>query len=694
MNRKHISLEMKFLAFFILLAVALFVTVGFLFLKSTQPVINASKETQLLTLSQETANKIERFLFERYGDIQVMAQSPILKSQDTNLNMKIEYLETVRKAYKTYDYILIADQEGNTKIVSGNGYQDDKYREWLQTAKKSKIYISDFIYNEEEKSYKVYFAAPIIDDAGNISSIVVERMNFKSIAEIINNVKPGEKAVAYLLDSEPIGKLAGKAQGILYSSKENQGDIYAYSKIKGYETWSKNWYLVISEPKSEAFQVSDSLRRYTILVILISISISFILATIMSRIITMPIKKLVKETQNIAAGDINRILDIKSSDEIGSLAQSFNMILTNLKFMMQQVLEISGEAASLAEIRQYTEKFFNEIPTGIITIDSKGKITAFNSTAVDLSGIIEQQIIDKNIYEIEKNSFTPIFKLMIDGLDKEAIYIKQLMHIDNNALGELPIMVNTSLQKDNNGNVLGVVAVIRSVKEIKEFEESIIRANNLASLGALSAGMAHEIRNPLTSVKGYAQYIKSELGENHQLLPDINIIINEVDRLNNIIDRFLTFARPRRPELVKEDANEIITNVIKLLDKDIKNANITVDVKLQKLPEIPIDMEQIEQVAINMIVNSIQAMQSGGNLEIATRYEEKQEYIEILIKDTGEGINSKDIENIFEPFFTTKNKGTGLGLAICLRIIENHKGFIEVSSTPGVGTSFVIKLPV
>ena len=168
----------------------------------------------------------------------------------------------------------------------------------------------------------------------------------------------------------------------------------------------------------------------------------------------------------------------------------------------------------------------------------------------------------------------------------------------------------------------------------------------------------------------------------------------EVDRLNGIIDRFLSFARPRELNLELFNINKVLKAVLKLIEKEILQSNISVQTKFGQLPEMYLDYDQMEQVILNIIINAIDSMPNGGTLKIFSTFYENSGIIEIGICDTGEGILSESFDKIFEPFFTTKDKGTGLGLAICSRIVENHNGIIEVSSTPQIGTKFIIKLPI
>lgn len=703
---KQHSIQTKLVVFFFILTIALFLSVGFLFFGNTQAVIVNAKETELVTLSEETSNKIERFIFERYADIEVMSKLPILQDIETADGVEFDYLESVRKAYKTYDSIFVIDTAGKISVSSGAIDKTQDYSGLLYKAKQDGVIESGFILFQDSQKYGVYFAAPITGNKGDVIGAVVERMNLDAIEAIVKNVHPGRDGYAYLMDSSGkriffpdqsnnavIIDTKGQKAGVTYFKRGEQRHLAAFCEVKGYGASENQWYLVVEEPVTEAFEVMNQLRNYTILVVLASICILFILSIIMSQAITGPIKRLVEETQNAAESNLRQNIEINSKDELGTLARSFNIMQSNLRSMMQQVLEKSGEAASLEEIRQYADKIFENVPSAILTIDNTGKITSFNSVAAKLAGLQQDDVLGGSIDKQLPDGIRPIVKLLQDSMEREFVYIKHIIDIVNVSGSVIPILIDTSIQKDSMGNTIGAIGVFRGVKEIQQFEESITRARNLASLGELSAGMAHEIRNPLTSIKGYAQYVKSELTDRPELIADISTIISEVDRLNGIIDRFLIFARPNHPELQAEDINSLLKRILEVYKRELPGS-ISLITDFDALPLVPIDSDQMEQVILNILLNAVQAMPEGGELRVKTRYLKQFELAEITIADTGQGISPQNYDRIFEPFFTTKNKGTGLGLAICSRIVENHKGFIEVNSVPGVKTEFVISLPV
>ncbi len=213
-------------------------------------------------------------------------------------------------------------------------------------------------------------------------------------------------------------------------------------------------------------------------------------------------------------------------------------------------------------------------------------------------------------------------------------------------------------------------------------------------LEEMATGLAHEIRNPLSSIKGAAQYLKSEAGsaQNHKLL---GIIVEETDRLNSVVSQFLNYASPYSMNAEVQGINRIVDKVISL----IKAAGLPENIVIEKnpapdLPDVKVDGEQMIQVVLNIALNGVEAMPEGGILSFATaRIEDGgDKALEIAIRDTGCGISKDELRNIFKPFFTTKKKGAGLGLSVCQRIIKNHGGRIDVESTPGSGTVFFIRI--
>jgi hypothetical protein len=212
MNFKSTSIKIKLIMFFSGVSIVLFTTVGLLFFESNKSVVMNSKQKEFRTLSEETANKIERFLSERYGDIEVMCNSSILSRSDVAKEIKLEYINSVRDAYKTYEYILTTDNYGNIEIISGNLNGDRSYIKWIKDMKNTDYFVSDFIYIPQEKAYFIYFIAPIKDKTGVVTGRVVEKVQFNAINDIVKNVSLGKSGYAYLLSNS--------GNNILYPKKK------------------------------------------------------------------------------------------------------------------------------------------------------------------------------------------------------------------------------------------------------------------------------------------------------------------------------------------------------------------------------------------------------------------------------------------------------------------------------------------
>ncbi|MFV9511435.1 ATP-binding protein [Tepidibacillus sp. LV47] len=230
-------------------------------------------------------------------------------------------------------------------------------------------------------------------------------------------------------------------------------------------------------------------------------------------------------------------------------------------------------------------------------------------------------------------------------------------------------------------------------EQLKEREKQLIRSEKLKAAGELAAGFVHEIRNPITTIRGFLQIMNEE--KIMQDKPYFPIIFQEIDRVNRIITDFLTFAKPNTSfHNVPTDLNQVIDEVLLLFESQMPMKNILIDKDLMPVPKTVLDPTFIKQVFINLIQNAIDAMPQGGSLTISTRYEMADQQIMIFFQDTGIGMDQKTIEKLGTPFFTTKEKGTGLGLMISYQIIQELNGKITVDSQSGLGTTFTIHLPV
>jgi two-component system, NtrC family, sensor histidine kinase HydH len=224
-------------------------------------------------------------------------------------------------------------------------------------------------------------------------------------------------------------------------------------------------------------------------------------------------------------------------------------------------------------------------------------------------------------------------------------------------------------------------------------EEHLRRADRLSALGELSAGMAHEIRNPLGSIKGAVEILKDDYSVDDARYEFIQILLKETDRLNRIVQEFLEFAKSKQPDFQQADLNEALESVLTLTSQEARKAGITVRKQLDPaIGRRSLDAGMLKQAFLNLVLNALQAMPEGGELTVKSWI--RNEMIEVMIRDTGSGISEENRKKLFSPFFTTRKQGTGLGLAITYRIIEKHRGTIDVVSEPGQGATFTVKIPI
>ncbi|MBI5607086.1 MAG: HAMP domain-containing protein [Deltaproteobacteria bacterium] len=241
----------------------------------------------------------------------------------------------------------------------------------------------------------------------------------------------------------------------------------------------------------------------------------------------------------------------------------------------------------------------------------------------------------------------------------------------------------------------------RMMRNLSRIHDELVRSEKLISLGRLSAGVAHEIRNPLNAIKGAIIYLQRKRSEDPLIKDYTRLVLEEIDRLSQFVTEFLYFARQAKPKRLPTDLNKLIQSTQNLFKKHSEEKEITFHPILEKdLPIVFIDGHQIEQVLVNLFINAIEAMPGGGKLMILTRtFKEGEDplhpsWVKIKVKDTGVGIPREHLKNIFDPFFSTKETGTGLGLPISLGIIEAHGGTLQITSQPGEGTRVTIKLPI
>jgi two-component system sensor histidine kinase AtoS len=459
-------------------------------------------------------------------------------------------------------------------------------------------------------------------------------------------------------------------------------------------------YIKESEEKWGTVRIGLSLERMheqiseTRLNLLLLGALAIFLGTLGSiffaRRITKPISQLVETTISAAQGDLQQVIDIHTGDEIEELGRNFN-------FMIEQIRrhrnELEDRLREITSLKAYTDNVLASMTNGLMTIDLEKKIITVNEMAERIIGRGKGGIAGFSMEQVLGEQH-PLYRILIDTLTQE----KGISHIEVELKkdGEsLWLIAGTSLLIGGDGKATGALAIFQDITEIKALEEKLRQADRLAALGTLSAGLAHEIKNPLSAIKTFVQLLPQKMG-NLSFMEKFNITVpREIDRINHLVEDLLELTRRRVRPLVDLKVDALILQVIELHGEELKRRQIVFQDHLNKtLSSVHGDAETLYRAFSNLIINAIQAMPNGGILSISSKLDSSSSSLEISFRDTGIGMDETTAKNIFNPFFTTKDKGAGLGLALTRKIIEDHRGTIEVVSKKGMGTTFTVHLPV
>lgn len=332
----------------------------------------------------------------------------------------------------------------------------------------------------------------------------------------------------------------------------------------------------------------------------------------------------------------------------------------------------------------------NTFRNGIIVTDKFGNVTEFNQFAEKITDCSKEAIIGRSIFEFE-----PIGKY-IYGVLKKGEKHEDIELTFTNSLPQNFICLFDALPiYDDKSELIGAYAQFRDITDRRLLENQVIVSEKLSAIGKLAAGLAHEIRNPLTAITGFIQLLKNRYAANQPEARYIEIVHNELLRVNKLVSNFVVMARPGVPDKKRCVLQEILQETVQFMESQAILKNVAIQAEFHDDPVVLlIDPMQIKQVLINLIQNAIEAMTSGGNIHVLLEEDADKNEVKIKICDTGVGMTEEELKQILNPFFTTKENGLGLGLSVCYRIVESHKGRIEVTSRKGAGTTFTIVLPV
>lgn len=342
----------------------------------------------------------------------------------------------------------------------------------------------------------------------------------------------------------------------------------------------------------------------------------------------------------------------------------------------------------LQDTRAIASEVVANMPSGLITVDGGNTITMVNSVAANLFGISAEHLAGRSLTTLPEIPWEDIAGRLDKG---ERVYEDEYLIAVRDGT-PVPVSVSASPIVNDEQVSLGTLYLVEDIRERKRVQEQLRRSERLSALGQMAARVAHEIRNPLSSLKGFARYLadKTQPGSGREIALTM---MDEMDRLNRVVTELLDFARPSPMTFTKGDIRDAVNRAMRLTEDDAGKKGIEVSFTASELPSICMDFERLTQVFINLFINAIQAMGKGGKLTVTASLAEEGR-IQVTVADTGPGLPVDVQDKIFLPYFTTKPQGTGLGLAIVMKIVEEHGGEIRVTSAPDQGTIFMLLLPI
>lgn len=378
------------------------------------------------------------------------------------------------------------------------------------------------------------------------------------------------------------------------------------------------------------------------------------------------------------------------------------------EYYLLYLIDITEQKNLEGELRRSNAFFHNLIDSsvdGIIASDMKGKIVLFNQEAQSLLGYNQEDIQFLHVTQLynEGVAYELIKRMRSDHFGGKGKLLRHELIVKHKGGHDIPVSFSGGIIYDRDKEIatFGLFTDLRAMQRIEEDLEQthrmLMQSEKMAGLGRLAAGVAHEINNPMSGIMLYANLVQEDLGADHPLASDLQTIVHEAERCKVIVADLLEFSHQTTYEMELVNLNDVINKTLTVLQHQPLFQNITIIRELTpELPPIYGNAIRLNQVVMNIIVNAVQAMEGKGQLRITSRTRANQDINEILIEDSGPGIDNDLLEKIFDPFFTTKaaGEGTGLGLSVSYAIVKEHKGSIRVTSSPETGTTFTLRFPV
>ncbi len=435
---------------------------------------------------------------------------------------------------------------------------------------------------------------------------------------------------------------------------------------------------------------------------LVALIIGALVSIVAANRITRPLGRLVDATVEAAKGNLDQKIRVATGDEVEILATNFQRMTDELRANKEQ---LERQLEEIKRLQEYTEALLSTMNDGLFSIGLDGRLVTINPAACKILDV-DSAVIPGTDYRFAFADRPRLLTHIRQRLRRPRGRVQKELRLERDG-GRQILLVSSSILEDERNAVFEFVFNVHDITQMKRLEARIRQNERLAALGTLSAGMAHEIRNPLSAIKTFVQLLPRKLDRPGFLEKFNRTVPRELARINQLVEDLLELARDPKYVFERIEVAELVKEVVELMEMRCEEQCVACELTVDDaLPDVLADSHQLRKAFQNLIVNAIQAMPSGGCLTIDLLARggngkagggkpdaRRRTWVEIVFRDTGQGIPEEALKNIFNPFFTTKDTGTGLGLAITHKVITDHGGHIEVVSRVGGGATFTIDLP-
>lgn len=716
------SIQFQIPLFILIFSLSCIIITASIFQYVSQKNLEEQMVAKNMIISEMISKHIDRYLKDAQDTL--ITASNFSSASFGNLD-KIE--DEIFRIYDNFDYFdliffmnseaeMVFSKPDNTHVKKRD-YLDRSYY-WDIVNDKKESTISPLLVSSVLNAPHFIIAGPVYNQRHNIIGLIGAGLPLYNLEEVINETQENFEGKIWIVDSvgtvvlhpdidttqelvdikeikiDKIDKY-GSMEEILNSKKNLTCNYVAYGQ-KYYAaisfTEESDWMIIVEQDEKTIFSEIYVLQNQIIKLVLIFSFLAILVGMIIARSITNPVEKLVNRVRSLSS-EIHYLEDSgdheDTQNEIEELNNAFNEMSMRLKHNLNR---LESSLSRETELQQYLNDILRSVNLGILVVNKNKIITVCNREAELITEYESLMFIDKSL-----DKFVEMTHLNIEDVVNNVLLSDHTYHDVHYKLSKrdgtlIPVSCTFSKVLDDKMNTIGVVLQFKDMTRIKKLEEELRREDRIRTIGELSAGIIHDLGNPLAGMSSLIEILRTKECDQKTQKEILSVLGEEVNDLNELVINFLEFTK-------NSSLDKKSVNIARLIDSTLgilKNDLMTKSIKLKKKfytsnIQITIDRNLIKQVMFNIIKNAIQAVDIEGELIIELI--ELNQYIQIKIIDNGIGMTSAEMDQTFSPFFTTKQDGNGLGMFISYNIIKEHEGIIEIESEKGMGSTISIKLP-